>query len=206
MNQRMISQAERKHRFLRLGVGLATAWCGLLPARAAGQAERVDFEAAAATAPRLSAPAFAELPASVAAALRENQCTVPQYRYEGDSSANNLISGEFARAGQLDHAALCSRDGRTSLLVVWGGPARCGAVTRTADDVNAMVGAGNELLYARQIRRVARSEAQEFAWLQSGGLPQVEHDGILHSVGEYQTSFLYCRDGEWIEIEPEATT
>ncbi|MBB4635636.1 hypothetical protein [Longimicrobium terrae] len=196
----------RESRLLYLAIALVTVWCVSLPARVAAQTDRVDFEAAARAAPRLRPAAFPELPASFAAALQASGCTVPQYRFEGDTLGNNVISGEFARAGQLDHAALCSRDGQTSVVVIWGGPARCADTVKPGLDVDAMVGAGDEIVYTRQVRRVARREAENYAWLRAGGLADIGHDGILHSVGEYQTSFLYCRGGAWIEIEPEATT
>jgi hypothetical protein len=205
--QREVLGAERKSRVLRVAlVAVAVACSTCLPAAVSAQTQDTQFAAAAHAAARLAPAAFAALPPFVEAALRENGCAVPQYRFEGDTAANNVIQGEFAGAGQLDFASLCSRDARTSLLVVWGGPARCEAVTKEAADVEAMVGAGTEILYTRQIQPVARSRGQEFVWLATAGLQELEHDGILHSVGEYQTSFLYCRDGEWMEIEPEPAT
>jgi hypothetical protein len=201
-----INRGGRRSGLLHLAIALGSMWCVNLPAHAAAQTDQVDFDAAARAAPRLRPAAFRELPASVAAALQASGCTVPQYRFAGDTLANNVVRGEFARAGQLDHAALCSRDGQTSVVVIWDGPARCGDAMKPGSDVDAMVGMGDEIVYTRQIRRVARREAESYAWLRAGGLADIGHDGILHSVGEYQTTFLYCRRGTWIEIEPEATT
>lgn len=205
--QRKVLGAEWNCGVLRIALVTAATACFIfLPARVSAQAPDAHFEAAARAAVRHGPTAFSDLPAPVTAALRENECTVPQYRFEADTAANNVIFGEFAQAGQLDFAALCSRDGRTSLLVMWGGPARCEPVTKELADVDAMVGAGTEIVYSRQIQAISRRRTEEFAWLGNARLRQVEHDGILHSVGEYQTIILYCRDGEWMEVEPEPTT
>lgn len=203
---RRIAPGARKPGLLRVAAALAALSCAVPPARAAAQADGVDFETAARAATRLSPSAFPGLPTRVVDALRASGCAVPQYRFDGDTLANNVIQGEFARAGQTDFAALCSRKGRTSVHVVWGGPTRCADETKTGADVDAMVGAGDELVYARQIRPVGREEAATFAWLRASGLSGIEHDAILHSVGEYQSSVLYCRDGEWKAMEPEVIT
>lgn len=172
----------------------------------AGAQQDLRFDAAARGAPRFAPTVFPEVPATVAASLQEEGCSVPQYRYEGDSLANNLIQGSFAVAGQRDFAALCSRGERTSLLILWGGPARCPARVKEAADVDALIGAGDELLYSRRIENVGPEQVDDYARLVGVPLGRVTHDGIRHSVGEYQTSVLYCRAGEWVEIEPETTT
>jgi hypothetical protein len=202
----MAGQAARRRRAFRITLAAAAAACAFLPTRGFAQVQDPQFEAAARAAARLAPADVPGLPDSVEVALREHGCTVPQYRSEEDAAANNVIRGEFAQAGQLDYAALCSRAGRTSLLVIWGGSARCADETQTGADVDAMVGADDEVVYARQIQLLPKARAEEFAWLETPSLGRIEHDGILHSVGEYQTSFLYCRGGRWIEIEPDPTT
>ncbi len=169
---------------------VAVVFSLLLQTRVAAQVENAHFERAAHAAARLAPAAFPGLPSRVEAALRERGCTIPQYRFEGDTAANNVIQGEFARAGQLDFAALCSRDGRTSLVVVWGGPARCEPMVKELADVDAMVGGGGEIVYSRQVQIVPPAQAAEFAWLGNAGIRRIDHDGILHSSGEYQVSFL----------------
>jgi hypothetical protein len=195
----------RTHGSVRLVYVLA-ALCGLLPGCAAAQDQAADFETAARAASRLSPTAFSGLPAPVAAALVEARCAIPQYRFDGDSLANNLLPGQFAAAGQLDYAALCSRDGHTALIVIWGGPSHCASNTKDAADVDAMTGAGEGVFFSRRIESLTPQRARDFVWLAGAGLQQLDHDGIVHSSGEYQTSILYCRRGEWIEIEPDATT
>jgi hypothetical protein len=43
----------------------------------------------------------------------------------GGPTETNVIRGEFARVGQLDWAVLCSRDGHSTILVLWGRPTSC---------------------------------------------------------------------------------
>lgn len=70
---------------------------------------------------RVRETAFAKLPERVRRALRESRCLVPQPgdRVAGRGPPVNAISGQFARAGQVDWAILCSSGGYSSIYLVW---------------------------------------------------------------------------------------
>jgi hypothetical protein len=68
-------------------------------------------------------PADFKLPARVRLKLDEKRCRIPQDA--GTAEPHNIVSGEFARRGQQDWAAYCSVDGKSKLMVVWGGPSQC---------------------------------------------------------------------------------
>ena len=67
---------------------------------------------------------YRELPASFVDSLKKDGCRIPQATV-GGKVASNVISGSFAKKGQLDWAALCSKEGHQYIAVFWGGSAQC---------------------------------------------------------------------------------
>ena len=66
---------------------------------------------------------FKTVPARVRSKLNEGQCLIPQ---DAENAVpHNIVSGEFARQGQRDWAAYCSVQGKSKVMVVWGGPSQC---------------------------------------------------------------------------------
>jgi hypothetical protein len=76
--------------------------------------------------------AFSEIPPEVYAAMVSQRCRVPQAFFP--KSPNNVISGAFAAADQRDWAFLCSKNGRSTIHIVWGGPARCAPTLAEGSD------------------------------------------------------------------------
>jgi hypothetical protein len=98
---------------------------------------------------RLPPSAFKDLPALIVRQLTARGCTIPQV--VSDTGAypvpNNVIHGEFATKGQTDWAVLCSKSGKSTLLVFWAkAPGPCETSPRTADD-SAFVGKANKYIY-----------------------------------------------------------
>lgn len=66
---------------------------------------------------------FPNVPAAVREQLSRSNCLIPQ---DVETSApHNIVGGEFARKGQQDWVAYCSVNGASSMIVIWGGPAKC---------------------------------------------------------------------------------
>jgi hypothetical protein len=66
---------------------------------------------------------FANVPVKIRKELNKRRCLIPQ-----DSETNgmiNIVPGEFVRSGQTDWAAYCSVDGKSNVVVIWGGVAKC---------------------------------------------------------------------------------
>jgi hypothetical protein len=81
---------------------------------------------------RLAPEEFTELPRSLQRELRRRGCSIPQPYTNG--GRQNVISGEFTRAGQIDWAALCSRERQSSILVFrTGDPQRAEELAPRAD-------------------------------------------------------------------------
>jgi len=66
---------------------------------------------------------FPTLPGSVRHAIMSQGCEIPQSSDE--AMPHNIIRGQFARAGQYDWAVVCSKKKFSTILVLWGGQARC---------------------------------------------------------------------------------
>src|SRR5882724_2829494 len=66
---------------------------------------------------------FPELPANLLQEVNRRHCMIPQHPGKFKvSERQNVVKGEFAKAGQTDWAVLCSSRGRTgSILVFWNG-------------------------------------------------------------------------------------
>jgi hypothetical protein len=77
---------------------------------------------------------FTQLPYEVALDLERRGCRIPQ---QADTRAKtNVIRGEFARAGQMDWAVLCSIHGVSRILVYWDGSGRSPADVAHFEDRN----------------------------------------------------------------------
>lgn len=66
---------------------------------------------------------FPNVPAPVRTELNQRHCLIPQD--VETKNPHNIVSGEFARKGQRDWAAYCSVNGKSRIIVFWGGPAKC---------------------------------------------------------------------------------
>ena len=75
---------------------------------------------------RLSPMVFENVPLDIRQALSDQGCSIPQtHIFWGIDRPHNIVLGEFAAPGQTDWAALCSHHARSTIIVFWGGPARC---------------------------------------------------------------------------------
>jgi len=64
---------------------------------------------------RLEPSAFPALPQPVRTSMSNIGCTVPQSFYA--KGRENVVSGQFTQSGAREWAALCSRQGRSEILV-----------------------------------------------------------------------------------------
>ncbi|HJS42576.1 MAG TPA: hypothetical protein VJ755_03825 [Gemmatimonadales bacterium] len=148
--------------------------------------------------PRLPPSAFPELPASFATELQQLGCTIPQSDYSG--KRGNVIHGSFAAAAQEDWAVLCSRAGKSVILVHWGGPAQCPRELASAEDSHFLQGLGEGRIgFSRGIS--TRNTYHVYPHQDStGGDREVplEHDGIDDAFQGKASSVRFCRGGTWL--------
>jgi hypothetical protein len=126
------------------------------------QTEREDpWSAAEAGVVRLVPADFAGTPPRVRESLEELGCRIPQAW--GEPEPHNLISGRFAASGQVDWAALCSRDGISELVIIWGGAANCqSGLASTADRTYLQALGAEGILFSRAIDSVSAESLRRY--------------------------------------------
>jgi hypothetical protein len=145
---------------------------------------------------------FKELPISFVERLNAKGCAIPQEAFLTPTTPNNVIQGEYANNGQTDWAALCSKAGKSSILVFWGKPTACSSEFAEEDDRNYLQADGhNQMVYSRQIRTVNEKKLKGSADRSVRG--QINHEGIENSFVGKASSVFYCSDGKWKEIGGE---
>lgn len=151
---------------------------------------------------RLPPSAFSQLPENIVEYLHHKGCTIPQSYMR--SEPHNVISGEFARRGQTDWAALCSRNGQSSVIVFWGGSTRSFSEIAKALDRTflQMVSGDGKLAFSRSIESVGRDYILSHQQAYRGPKPQeVTHQGINDAYLEKGSVVLYYHRGNWLRLQ-----
>lgn len=150
---------------------------------------------------RLPPRAFPDLPDKGKRQLTHLGCSVPQSYTE--SKPHNLIRGHFATPTQTDWAVLCSRNGISSLLVLWGGAQTCSGQIWQASDLDAMeTFEEGQVGYMMQIRSMPAGQILELRRKHPKlhlALPP-KHDSIeIIWIGK-AAAVWYCSGGKWIQL------
>lgn len=145
---------------------------------------------------------FKGLPAEFQRQLAEAKCMVPQASF-GASQPNNVVSGEFAAPGQKDWAVLCSRGGSSSILLYWGGPAKCESSFRTLPDETFMQkGESDAAEYSRLLVVPDRTElAKRLREQKPGFTPR--HDALGDAFIGKAATVLYCGGRHWTVVHED---
>jgi hypothetical protein len=171
-----------------------------------GQQEQIpttgDFWKAAGQIRRLPPSAFKQAPKWVVDDLTTRGCTIPQV-FDAHAPMN-LIRGQFARNGEWDWAAICSKGGKSHVLVLWGGPAACPSELGETGDIDRLEGIGSRKIgYTYRIVRVGpdeiRKDIRDWEPPSDEDAKTVTHDGIEFPSGK-GVGIEYCLRGEWIEV------
>jgi hypothetical protein len=151
---------------------------------------------------RLKPKAFRQLPDAVLRDLERRRCRIPQTFLSGEP--HNVIMGSFARKGQTDWAVLCSRNGRSSVIVYWNGSPRSISRTGDAGDKNFLqtIDGNGTIGFSRSIQPVGR-ETIIASYRSYGGRrpPSIDHEGIDDAYVEKASVILYFYRGRWIELQ-----
>ena len=177
-------------------VGMAAAMHGL-PKIGPGD----EWEAAAKEIKRLPPSAFRKLPVPDRKRLNDLGCRIPQV--PGTAKPHNVVAGEFAKAGQTDRAVLCSRMGRSNVLVLWGGPAKCPSELAAADDKLSLQGMDEgKIEFSRMISPVEAKYIIEHQQAYGGPKPPViSHQGIDDAFVGKASVVHYCYQGKWLQLQ-----
>lgn len=152
--------------------------------------------------------AFPELPPAFARELDSLHCTVPQAWT--DATPHNVIKGAFANRRQTDWAVLCARQGKTEVLVFWGGPAQCPRELEQEEERYEVEDFGGGRAMFVNVLRKADSAAmlnpgehgmeEDVLAARRDALLGGGHDGIEYVFEEKGSAILYCFNGQWVNV------
>jgi hypothetical protein len=147
--------------------------------------------------------AFKDAPKWVVDDLAASGCTIPQPSPAGEPV--NLIRGQFARRGEWDWAAVCSKGGKSRVVILWGGQPACPSDLWEVEDADRLeVMAPGEIGYDFTLIHLGpgaiRKDIHDWEpppW--EAKVKAVTHDGIELGTGK-GADILYCRSGEWTVV------
>ncbi len=149
---------------------------------------------------RLDPETFTELPRPLQIELRRRGCSIPQPFTKG--RRQNVIRGSFTRVGQVDWAALCSRDLTSAILVFRNG--NPGAVEQLArrPDADFLQGIGeNQIGFSRSIGVASAGFIrQHHEWYGGPVPPSLTHAGIDDAFVEKASVVWYWHRGRWLKL------
>lgn len=149
---------------------------------------------------RIPPSVFTELPTAVVKQLQVQGCMIPQV-FDA-STPHNVIRGQFAKKGQDDWAVLCSKNGKSSILVFWAKPSQCSTGLAPAEDRSFLqeVGEG-KMGYSRVIAAVDQAYLQEHYKRYAGPkLPPLDHQGINDAFVAKASVVHYCDGRKWLRL------
>lgn len=157
---------------------------------------------------RLEPSAFRELPPAVVALLEARGCRIPQTTFA--SRPENVISGHFFDDPRpLDWAALCSRNGRSVVLVIPGEagsdllPPNGRSIAELDEQPDArflQVVAPGRIGFSRSISTATRTAIAQYAQRIDAPLPPLMHDGIEDAFAEKGSVIWYRYAGQWLKL------
>ena len=185
---------------------------------AAGQTKKSELEESADTAGldkwaaaereiiRLPPSAFPQLPEDIVKWLEEKGYTIPQmpqalFPYE-KQEPHNVISGEFAQPGQTDWAVLASKEGKSSIIVFWGGNENNNTELLEKEDRWYLLGyREDEIYYSRGILLIERdSLIKNYEPYDDYKVPLLDHDAIMNMLDYKPSLVYYYYKGKWLKF------
>ena len=149
---------------------------------------------------RLPVESFPDLPDSVAGALTERGCLIPQ-TYQAHHP-ENVIHGSFERPGSSDWAVLCSEQGRVELLVFFGrSPDKAIKLVSTPElerlqrhDSTAVLGFnwGIDPATPQQVREAQAAMEHR--------PPLLDHDALVETVLSQGTVYHFYTHNAWTTV------
>ncbi|HEX7423505.1 MAG TPA: hypothetical protein VF311_06425 [Terriglobales bacterium] len=154
---------------------------------------------------RLPPSAFTSTPPAIRQQLERIGCTIPQPSGPGgraSKSPSNLIHGDFAAKGQTDWAALCSRQGKSSVVIIWGGPARCPSSFGERRDVDFLqIVEPDQAGFSRGIAAAPGDYILRMHAAFGGAKPPpITHLGIDDEFLGKGSVVFYCDAGKWLQL------
>ena len=143
---------------------------------------------------------FSHLPPHIEKKLQAIGCIVPQATM--GKSPNNVIQGHFASKQSLDWAVLCSKNGKSTLHIIWEKNTPCPSAIEEFTDRTYLQDMGEGKIEFSRSLNVAKSEYISRQQKRYGGLSpkKLDHEGIEDIFIEKASSVHYCEDGKWLKL------
>lgn len=146
-----------------------------------------------------------DVPAWVVTELKARGCRIPQASYF-EPKPHNLIRGEFVTPGQLDWAALCSRNNKSSIMLISKRSGTCTGEARLADDTSYVQQVETqERRFSRRISTATKTDIVRYVKRAESELPlvpsQIDHAGIFDQFVGKASLVLFCNEGKWLELQ-----
>jgi hypothetical protein len=148
---------------------------------------------------RLRPSAFPEVPHAVRDDLERRGCRIPQT--PGGDRWQNIVSGRFTGPRALDWAALCSRNGSSTILVYPNGAARGVLEVHRAEDRGYLQQDTEGIVFSRHISPAtpAYIRVKNHPTLVPG-LPRFDHDGINDAFVGKASTIWFLSAGRWLKL------
>jgi hypothetical protein len=154
---------------------------------------------------------FKAVPPQVRLTLNQRHCLIPQ---DVETVApHNLVMGEFAKQGQQDWAAYCSVNGRSKVVVIWGGPSHCSGdpfgLDNPVDDDDIYSDADPEQwgrmpprgsFWKLSVVPRAKVAARQKVGIAIGPLLKTALRDALQRTSIAGANAAYCSNGKWREL------
>lgn len=154
---------------------------------------------------RLSPRAISQLPHEITRYLVKGGYTIPQLWVEGPADPyrkpHNVIRGSFRKRGEVDWAALCSRNDTSAIVIFWGGQAtdRTEFGRAADDDWTQDIDGKRNLGYSRLLMTASPKRILEKNPSPEPGATL--HDAIEDVFAEKGSSIYYWKNGVWLDLE-----
>ncbi len=137
------------------------------------------------------------------AQLKTRGCRIPQAGHF-NPKPHNLIRGEFVKKGQVDWAVLCSKNNKSSIVLLSLSKQQCTQELAVADDSTFVQQVdSNQYRFSRMITTATKSDIARYM-KREGGQPQLmdsdfDHEGITDEFVGKGSLIFYCKDAKWGE-------
>ncbi len=148
---------------------------------------------------RLAPAAFVEAPIAIRRELSRRGCSIPQ---PTDGRRSNVISGDFYGRSQVDWAALCSRNQRSSILVFSGAdPAAVEELATRSDQDYVQEVEPGRVGFSRAIGVASPASILEhYRWYGGPKPPVLSHPGIDDAFVEKASVVWLWHRGQWLPL------
>lgn len=149
---------------------------------------------------RLSVSEFPDLPPEVKRKIEAKGCNIPQAFVS--NKPHNLVKGSFASKNSQDWALLCSKEGKSSVFVIWGEKEACPSEIAINEDKNFLQAIDEKNIgYSRVLAASSKEEILKHQKNYGGTFPtKLDHQGISDGFVEKGSEIHFCEKGKWLAL------